>query len=126
MLANLLNSFISNKLNRIDLSLVNDEIKNQLATIRLLLEKLGEKQSDDAILMEAIQCTNYALLVSPDSSNIGKSLEVAQMMSMLERSESYKEKITGKTGILFTGPTGAGKSLTVGRILGYEVDECEN
>lgn len=123
----LITSLVENKLNGVDISLANSDLENQFKKVQCIYsEKLKEKREPKEILKEAILDANYANLTNPDRKNISQSRQVAKIMEMLELSETYREKIQGQPGILFVGPTGAGKSLTIGRILGHDVVEGKN
>lgn len=127
ILEKLLDSLIENQLLKIDITLANESIRILIKSIsRLHREKLGEERTEEMVLKEAVKSAKYASLVNPDSSNANYSRRVEQIMALLEKSERHRAQIEGGSGILFIGPTGAGKSFTIGRLLGCKAKECEH
>lgn len=70
--------------------------------------------TESQVLRELVLEANYRLLTTDDAS----SDFIVKTMELFQGAYSYAKKLKGKRVVLFVGPTGAGKSATIARLLG--------
>lgn len=125
LLLTLVDNFIQNNLQGIDFALLNTLCQEIAATLKNISrqydEHLSLQQPPEVLLKDLVLEANYALYVKKHDG-----ISISKTLALFNEADLYLQKMRGQEMTFFLGNTGAGKSASIGFLMGARFTEFTN